>query len=63
MSDSEHTLSVVLPLEPRHPRCQVCAVPMWLVTVQHFSDGHPEKDRLHYECKACEAKAIIPALR
>jgi hypothetical protein len=44
------------------PRCPSCGVAMWLVSIQHFADGNPTKDRLHYECKVCEAKAVIPPL-
>jgi hypothetical protein len=36
--------------------------PMWLTSIQHFVDGEPAKDRLHYECKVCEAKAVIPPM-
>jgi hypothetical protein len=46
-----------------HPRCPACGVPMWLVGVQHFADGDPAKDRLHYECKACDAKAVLPSIK
>lgn len=47
---------------PRHPNCPNCGMPMWLVSIQHFADGDPTKDRLHYECKVCEGKAVIPPL-
>jgi len=35
---------------------------MWLVSIQNFADGDRAKDRLHYECKVCEGKAVIPPL-
>jgi hypothetical protein len=34
---------------------------MWLVGVQNYVDGNQRRDRLHYECKACEAKAVLPS--
>jgi hypothetical protein len=46
---------------PKHPRCPACGVPMWLVGVQNYVDGNQRRDRLHYECKACEAKAVLPS--
>lgn len=63
MSDSNHTLSIIPPAEPPRPGCPTCGVPMWLVSIQHFADGNPEKDRLHYECQACDGKAVVPALK
>ena len=35
-----------------HPRCPVCAVPMWVVSVARDASGqHHERKR--YECKVC----------
>ena len=39
---------------PTHPRCEECAVPMWLVAIVH--DGTSK--RKHFECKACDAKLV-----
>ena len=54
---------LVPPSDPPHPRCPTCGVPMWLTSIQHYADGDRTKDRLHYECKACEGKAILPVLK
>jgi hypothetical protein len=35
---------------------------MWLVNVQHFADGDAAKDHLHYECKVCDGKAVLPSM-
>jgi hypothetical protein len=35
---------------------------MWLVRVEHHVSGDPTQDRQHYECQACEAKAVLPPL-
>jgi hypothetical protein len=43
------------------PVCPTCTVPMWLVEVEHLP-GPPYTDRLHFECKACDGKAVIPPL-
>ena len=40
---------------PKHPRCQNCHVPMWLVEIQ----SSPEKLEYFYECKACEGKMSV----
>ena len=46
--------------EPVHPRCKTCAVPMWLVDVNHIP-GDPPHERFHYECKVCDAKLVLPS--
>ena len=45
-----------------HPRCPVCAVPMWLTRIVKHSSGSPRLTRHHYECVVCDAKAILPPL-
>jgi hypothetical protein len=45
----------------RHPRCPECGVPMWLTEIEHLS-VNPVKQFLHFECKVCDSKAIIPPL-
>jgi hypothetical protein len=45
----------------RHPRCPECDLPMWLIKVEHLN-GNSVKQFLHFECKVCDAKAIIPPL-
>jgi hypothetical protein len=56
-------LSLAPPREPARMHCPTCGVLMWLVTIQHFADGEPVKDRLHYECKVCDTSASMPALK
>jgi hypothetical protein len=34
---------------------------MWMTMIEH-APGAPALDRLHYECKICEAKAVVPPL-
>ncbi len=48
--------------EIKHPACPACSVPMWLVRVAEGVGPDRTQDRLHFECKACGATAIIPAL-
>jgi hypothetical protein len=36
---------------------------MWLLSIQHYAGGDPAQHRLHYECQACDAKAIVPRLK
>jgi hypothetical protein len=48
-----------VPPQVTEPRCPVCAVPMQLVTVEHVS-GNPSQDKLHHECKVCDAKLVLP---
>lgn len=48
-------------LEHQRPGCPLCGLPMWLTEVEYVA-GVSRKERLHFECKACEAKAIIPPL-
>jgi hypothetical protein len=43
---------------PTHPPCPICGIPMWLVEVQHLGQA----ERFHFECKVCDAKAVIPPL-
>jgi len=40
-------------IPPDHPRCPVCAVPMWLVSVARHASGDPLHEREQYECKVC----------
>jgi hypothetical protein len=40
-------------IPPSHPRCPVCAVPMWLVSVARDASGDPLPGRTKYECKVC----------
>ena len=35
---------------------------MWLTKVEKHSSGAVNFTRLHYECKVCEAVAIVPSL-
>jgi hypothetical protein len=44
------------------PRCPVCAVAMWLTTIERHESGDRRLARHHYECMACDALAIIPSL-
>ncbi len=44
----------------KHPVCPTCGVPMWLTLIERIPDSPMLKDRLHYECKVCETKAIVP---
>ena len=48
-------------LDHQRPACPLCGLPMWLIEIEYV-DNNPRKERLHFECKACEAKAIIPPL-
>ena len=34
---------------------------MWLVQVEHLP-GPRYTDRLHFECKVCDGKAVVPPL-
>lgn len=43
------------------PLCPTCHVAMWLVEIEHMP-GAEITDRLRFECKVCEAKAIVPPL-
>jgi hypothetical protein len=45
-----------------HPQCPECALPMWLTKLEKHSSGAMKHTRLHYECKVCEAVAIVPSL-
>jgi hypothetical protein len=45
-----------------HPRCPVCAVAMWLKKIEHRASGDGRLARHHYECMACDAEAILPAM-
>jgi hypothetical protein len=55
----EHSL---IPPEQPHPRCPVCSLPMWLMRLDHVVPGEPLKDKLHYQCQVCDAKAVLPPL-
>ena len=48
------------PVPDFHPRCPVCAVPMWLVKIMRHAD--PRLTRKQFECKACDAGAILPVM-
>ena len=52
----------IIPPEQPHPRCPVCGLPMWLIRLDHLVPGEPHKDKLHYQCQVCEAKAVLPPL-
>ena len=43
-----------------HPKCPVCAVPMWLVKIVRHASENPNLTRHHNECKACDAQAVVP---
>lgn len=47
--------------QPDHPLCPTCGVAMWLVEIERFP-GSRYCDRWHFECKACESKAVVPPL-
>jgi rubredoxin len=45
---------------PTHPICPTCGVRMWLTRIESAaSQMLPE--RLHYECKVCDAVAMLPS--
>jgi hypothetical protein len=48
-------------LEEHRPLCPTCGVPLWLIEIEHTS-SRPPKTMLTFECKACDAKAVIPPL-
>jgi hypothetical protein len=35
---------------------------MWLIRIDHRVRGDPTKDKLYFECKACDACAVVPPL-
>jgi hypothetical protein len=45
---------------PDHPRCPVCAVPMWLVSVTRPASGDALHERKKYECKVCGGTVDSP---
>ena len=47
-------------IAPDHPRCPVCAVPMWLVSVARDPSGGPLHERKKYECKVCGGTVNSP---
>jgi transposase-like protein len=49
-------------LDYQRPNCPICGLPMWLIEVEHLS-SNSLTERLHFECKACQAQAVIPPLR
>jgi hypothetical protein len=49
-----------MPAEPKHPRCPECAVPMWLIKFERHATGNPTLTLQHFECKACDATAVVP---
>jgi hypothetical protein len=60
MSDSHQ--QVFRDEEVRHPRCPECGIAMWLTEVAYLS-GNRVKQFLHFECKVCDSKMIIPSSR
>ena len=50
------------PVSHTHPRCPVCAAPMWLIKIVRHVSENPRLTRNHYECKACDAQAILPPM-
>jgi hypothetical protein len=48
-------------LDDVRPPCPTCGMPMWLTEIEHIAATTP-KALLHFECVACDAKAIIPPL-
>ena len=62
MSTNAAVLQYAESVPDNRPRCPVCSVPMWLVKIQHQFLGQPRLSRHHFECAACEAVAILPAL-
>jgi hypothetical protein len=48
-----------LPSPIEHPLCPECGVPMWLKRITLRFEA---SERHHYECKVCEAEAVVPAL-
>ena len=45
-----------------HPKCPICAVPMWLVQIiRHVSDD-PKLTRNRFECVVCDAVAVLPPM-
>src|SRR6187399_3175792 len=47
-------------IAPSHPRCPVCAVPMWLVGVASDPSADPLHERKKYECKVCGGTVNSP---
>lgn len=60
MSDA-HTHNYDSPV-PKHPVCPTYGAPMWLTMIEHIPGTPLIKGRMHYECKVCDAKAIVPPL-
>lgn len=60
MSDA-NTQQKIPYLDYQRPSCPTCGLPMWLTEVEYISSD-PLNERLHFECKVCEAKAIISPL-
>ena len=46
------------PLQPTHPRCANCDVPMWLIRVKQTG---PAEVYRTFECKACDATILQTA--
>jgi len=46
---------------PPHPDCPVCSVTMWLTEIVHVT-GPPKAVQYYYECKACNARVVLPKL-
>ena len=47
---------------PLQPLCPQCGLPMWLVDIEHPKPGDLTKDKLHFECQVCNAKAVLAPL-
>jgi hypothetical protein len=48
--------------DAERPICPQCGVPMWLQGIQDILTA-PVAGMLHFECRACGAKAVIPPLK
>ena len=62
MCVTETQVHNVLPLvdEFERPTCETCDLPMWLVQIERVTVY--QADRLHFECKVCDSRAVLPAL-
>ena len=45
-------------LDHQRPDCPVCGLPMWLTEIEYFNSD-AIKGQLHFECKACEVRAVL----
>ncbi len=46
---------------PTHPICPTCGVPMWLTRIESAASQMLTEERRHYECKVCDAIAMLPS--